>query len=361
MKKFLSLALAAVMVLSLAACSSGGTSSTASGSSSSESSSSEAEGEVFSVAMVTDVGGVNDQSFNQSAWEGLQALQEKGGYEVKYLESVQEADYTTNLDKVTDEDHDMIWGVGYLMADAILDAANRNPDKLYAIVDNSYGDATPDNVIGVVFKAQEPSFLVGYIAGKMTKTDKVGFVGGVEGANIAAFEYGYRAGVAQAAKELGKEITVDVQYANSFADAALGKSIALKQYENGCDIIFHAAGNVGNGVIEAAVEKNQYVIGVDRDQNYLAEDNVITSAMKKVGEGMALVTEKVKAGEDLGGTTVTYGLAEGTVGIAPTSDKHVPAEILAEVDALSERVASGEIVVPLDEETFNTFMESLAA
>ena len=359
MKKVLSTALALAMVLSLAACSTGGTSTSSSAPSSSGDASTPEE-KNFSVAMVTDVGGVNDQSFNQSAWEGLQALQEKGGYDVKYLESVQESDYTPNLDKVGDEEHDLIWGVGYMMADAIKDAATRNPDKLYAIVDNSYGDETPENIIGVVFKAEEPSYLVGYIAGHMTTTDKVGFVGGMEGANIAAFEYGYRAGVAKAAADLGKEITVDVQYANSFSDAALGKSIALKQYENGCDIIFHAAGNVGNGVIEAAVEKNLYVIGVDRDQNYLAENNVITSAMKKVGEGMSLVTERVKAGEQLGGTTVTYGLAEGTVGIAPTSDKHVPAEILEKVAELEKTVASGEIVVPMDEETFNAYVATLA-
>lgn len=357
MKKILSTVLAMSMVLSLAACGGGGNASSSTPSSSGGSSSGEAV-KNYSVAMVTDVGGVNDQSFNQSAWEGLKSLEGKG-FDVKYLESKQGADYTPNLDKVADEDHDLIWGVGFMMADAIKDAATRNPDKMYAIVDNSYGAETPKNIIGVVFKAQEPSFLVGYIAGRMTTTNKVGFIGGMKSEPIDQFEYGYRAGVAYAAKELNKEITVDVQYVGDFSDAAKGKSIALKQYGDGCDIIFHAAGNAGNGMIEAAKEKNLYAIGVDRDQNSQAPDNVITSAMKKVGDAMAIVTEKLKAGEALGGTTQTFGLAEGGVGVAPSSDKNVPADILAATKALEQPIIDGTIMVPYSEATFNEFLATL--
>lgn len=350
MKGLLSAVLAMAMIASLTACT-GGDNNSSSQSSSDTASTPETK---FSVAMVTDVGGVNDQSFNQSAWEGLQSMK-ASGVESKYLESKDEADYTPNLDIVGDEEHGLIWGVGFMMADAIADAARRNPDKMYAIVDNSYGDATPENVIGVLFKAQEPSFLVGYVAGRMTETNSVGFVGGVEGETIAQFEYGYRAGVATAAKELGKEIKVEVQYANSFSDAAIGKGIAMKMYEN-CDIIFHAAGNAGNGVIDAAIEKDKWVIGVDRDQNDLAPENMLTSAMKRVGDAMVIVTEKVMNGEKLGGTTQIFGLAEGTVGLAPTSDKHVPAEVLEAVKPLEEKIIAGEIVVPYNPETFEAYI-----
>ena len=285
MKKFLSAVLAMSLMLSLAACSGGENSSTADNSGSSE----EAK---YSIAMVTDVGGVNDQSFNQSAWEGISAMMDAGIVNAQYLESTDEADYTPNLDKFSDDDDiKLIWGIGYMMSDAIADAARKNPDKMYAIVDSSYENGEP-NTIGVLFKAQEPSFLVGYIAGQMTETNKVGFVGGQKSATIDQFEYGFRAGVDYAAKELGKEITVDVQYANSFSDAAMGKGIATKMYDS-CDIVFHAAGNVGNGVIEAAKEKDKWVIGVDRDQNDLAPDNVLTSAVKRVGDAIQIVTEKV--------------------------------------------------------------------
>lgn len=313
----------------------------------------------FKVAMVTDVGGVNDQSFNQSAWEGLQKMQTDGWAKVRYVESKQEADYATNLDALSDEDNNVIWGIGYMMADAILNASKVNPDNMYCIVDNSYGDDTPSNVVGLVFKAQECSFQVGYVAAKMTKTDRVGIVGGIRGAIIDQFEYGYRAGVAYGAKELGKEIIVDVQYADSFTDAAKGKTIATAMFQNGCDIVFQAAGNVGQGVIEAAKELDKWAIGADTDQNYLAPDHVITSAMKLVGEGMYNVTQRIKNGEAIGGTTVEGTLADGSVGLAPTSDKLCPPDVLADAQVVTDDIISGEIVVPLNEATFDAFMESL--
>lgn len=150
------------------------------------------------------------------------------GAKVSYLESKQESDYATNLDKVVDSGNKLVWGIGFAMSDAITKAAKANPDVSYAIVDNSYGDDTPANVTGVMFNAQEPSFIVGYIAAKTTKTGKVGFVGGIKSGIIDQFQYGYQAGVQYAAKELGKDITVDVQYAESFSDASKGKAIANK-------------------------------------------------------------------------------------------------------------------------------------
>lgn len=153
-----------------------------------------AAGSDFSVSMITDTAGINDQSFNQSAWEGLQEFSEETGVEVNYLESKQSSDYVPNLERLGDNEADLIWSVGFDTADALIEAAESNPDLKYAIVDNSYDD-TPDNVTGVIFKAQEPSFLVGYAAGKTTETDQVGFVGGIENAVIQQFMYGYEAGV----------------------------------------------------------------------------------------------------------------------------------------------------------------------
>ena len=123
-------------------------------------------GTKFKVAMVTDVGGVNDQSFNQSAWEGLQRTQKDFGINVTYKESKQDADYAPNMETLTDAEYDLIWGIGFLMGDAIKETAQINPDQKYAIIDFSYGDKTPKNVTGVVFQEEQPSFLVGYIAGK---------------------------------------------------------------------------------------------------------------------------------------------------------------------------------------------------
>lgn len=312
------------------------------------------------VGMVTDEGGVNDQSFNQSAWEGLQQAEKELGVTVKYQESHQEADYAPNFETLLDAGNDLIWGIGYKLSDSALAAAEANPDTNYAIIDSEYGDATPENMVGVLFKAEQPSFLVGYIAGRMTETNKLGFVGGIEGDVIGSFDYGFQAGVQYAAKELGKEITVLSQYADSFSDAAKGKSIATNMYQQGMDIVFHAAGGVGDGVIEAAKEQDKWVIGVDRDQNDMAPENVLTSAMKRVDVGVYNIVKALKEGNFPGGTTVTYGLEDnGAVDIAPTSSKNVPAEILEVVEKVKQDIIDGKIEVPANQETYDAFVEGL--
>lgn len=312
------------------------------------------------IGMVTDTGGVNDQSFNQSAWEGLQKANKDLGIKVSYKESKQDADYPTNLETLLDSENDLIWGIGYKMGDIIAKAAKENPEQKYAIVDFSYEDKdgkniTPKNVIGVMFKQEEPSFLVGYIAAKTSKTNKIGFVGGIEGNIIHAFDYGYQAG----AKYANKDVSVLRQYAESFTDSAKGKSIANSMYQQGADVVFHAAGGVGEGIIEAAKEKGKWAIGVDRDQNYLAPENVLTSAVKRVDMGVFHIAEDLTKGDFKGGQTITYGLKDGAVDIAPTSDKNVSKEILDEVAKIKQDIIDGKIVVPYDEKTYNEFVKNL--
>jgi basic membrane protein A len=305
------------------------------------------------VAMVTDVGGVNDQSFNQSAWEGLKRTETDLGAKIAYKESKQDADYAPNLETLTDAEYDLIWGIGFLMGDAIKSTAQVNPDQKYAIIDYFYGDETPKNVACAVFQEEQPSFLVGYIAGKMTKANKVGFVGGIKFPLIEKFEYGFLAGV----KLANPDAEVLRQYAESFTDAAKGKAITNNMYQQGADIVFHAAGGVGDGVIEAAKEKKQWAIGVDKDQNYLAPDNVLTSAMKRVDNAIFDMVNQLKDGKFAGGNAVVYNLSNDGVSIAPTSKKHVPAEILAEVDGLIAKIKGGEIVVPDTKEAYDAFMK----
>lgn len=170
----------------------------------------------------------------------------------------------------------------------------------FAIVDNAYDD-TPFNVTGVVFRAEESSFMAGYIAGMSTKTDKVGYVGGMKSAINDQFQYGYDAGVAYAAKERGVKIEVMNQLVESYTDAAKAKAIANKMFSQGADIVFHSAGGAGQGVIESAKDNGKYAIGVDRDQSYLAPDNVLTSALKNVDTAVELVCQEKMDGQDIGG------------------------------------------------------------
>lgn len=337
-KRIIGLLLATTMLVSLTAC---GTKDKAG---------TDATKVSFSTGMVTDTGGVSDQSFNQSAWEGLQNLEKNTGAKVSYLESTQETDYAPNLDKQVDEGKNLIWGIGFAMADAIITASETNPDVNFAIIDNAY-ETTPSNVTGVMFRAQEPSFVVGYIAGLTTKTDKVGFVGGMTGNIIDQFEYGYRAGVDYAAKELGKTIGVDVQYAESFSDSAKGKAIATKMFSSGCDIVFHAAGGVGVGVIEAAKETDNFAIGVDRDQAYLAPDNVLTSALKLVNVAVELVSTEALKGTKIGGKTYNYGLSEDAVGI-PEKNPNMDPAIYDKAIEVEKLIKDQTIVPPFNAETY---------
>jgi basic membrane protein A len=377
LKKVMALGLATIMALALTAC--GGKSTTGSDTAKESSETSAAEStdtaaestdtaaestdtategsSDFFVAMITDTGGIKDQSFNQSAWEGLEKLNADTGVEVKYIESKQASDFVTNLNYLSDNGANLLWGIGYACADAILEAAETNPEFSYAIVDNSY-EETPENVTGVMFRAQEPSFMVGYIAGRTTQTDKVGYVGGIQSGLLDQFQYGYEAGVQYAAKELGKEITVSVQYAESFSDAAKGKAIAAKMYTEGCDVVYHAAGGTGTGVIEAAQEADKWVIGVDRDQYYLAPGHVLTSALKLVGKAVYNVSKEAIDGNEIGGKTYTYGLKEECVGI-PEENPNLDESVYKDTLAIADKIIAGEITPPASKEEFDQFVSGL--
>ncbi len=311
----------------------------------------------FSVAMVTDTGGVNDQSFNMSSWQGLCQFAERTGSKVSYVESRQSSDYSMNIDRLADEQVNLIWGIGFSLADVVELAAKTNPELNYAIVDYSYGENTLDNVTGVVFRAEESAFLAGYIAGRTTKTNKIGFVGGINSIVIDQFEYGYRAGIDYAAKELGTEIEFVSQYAESFSDAAKGKAITLKMISGGCDIIFHAAGGAGVGVIEAAKESNCFAIGVDMDQSYLAPKNVLTSALKNAGQAVDIVSTKLMNGEKIGGKTLSFGISEGCVGI-PESNPNIDPKVYVASMKIQDEISEGKIVPPGSSSDYESFKAS---
>lgn len=320
----------------------------------------EAAASDLKVGFVTDEGGINDQSFNQGVWEGLEKAQKDFGVSVEYLESKDANAYKPNLETLLDNEDDLIVGAGFKMGDAISEEAKANPDVKYAIVDVAPEDA-PDNLLGIMFKQEEPSFLVGYIAGLTTETDKVGFVGGQESTIIWGFEYGYKAGVDYAAKELGKEIETKSQYIGGFSDVQKAKAIATQMYQQGCDVVFHAAGGGGDGVIEAAKEQGKWAIGVDRDQYEMAPENVLTSAMKNANIAVHNLVKDLAEGKEFeGGTTISLGLKdEGAVGIAPTSDKNVKKEILDKMPEIEKKIVEEEIKVPYDKESYEEYKANL--
>ncbi len=341
LKKLLSLGLVTVMTAgSLVGC----------GSSEKKDGAAKTEGPI-KIAMVTDTGGVNDESFNQSAWAGLQKLEKEFGkdkIEVKYLESKQDADYVPNIEQLVDADTDLVIGVGFKLADAIAEASKNYPENEFALIDATAGETQPENVTSLLFEDQVSAYMTGLIAGRQTTTNKVGFIGGIEGEVIDRFDYGFRAGVEAA----NPDAEVLVQYTNSFTDVAKGKSIANQMHSKGVDIIFTAAGACGIGAIEAAKENGKFAIGVDQDQNSLAPENVITSAMKNIDEAVYNVGKSLLEGSYKGGEVIVNTLDMNGVGIAPTSDKNVAPDVLEYVKAESEKIKAGEIKVPQNEKEY---------
>ena len=300
------------------------------------------------VGMVSDMGGIDDHSFNQGAWYGLLSINEELNARVTYIEPTSVDEYYDDLCTLADNGNSLCWGIGYQFADAVEQAAADHPDVHFAIVDHEF-EEIPPNVTCAVFRAEEPSFLVGYIAASMTKSGKIGFLGGMDVEPLEAFQYGYLAGVSYADQELGKKTEVVTDYLGTFTDPGIGKEKALQMYADGCDIIFHAAGGAGVGVIEAAEDTDNFVIGVDTDQAYLAPDNVLTSAIKNVKVVTANLPVQFSMGEKIGGIAIEYGLSEGALGI-PASHPNIPDEIYDNAMKLKQKIIQKEITVPKEAE-----------
>ena len=356
-KRLLAVLTAASMVGSLAAC---GSSSTASTTAAAETkaaaetaaateaaaaettAAAEAAGKDASeikIGIVTDVGGVNDGSFNTSAWTGLQKAQKDFGIQASYLESHTDADYKPNIENFVDEDYDMIICIGYALADALKEAAEANPDKKFAIVDDA-SLADEPNVTSLMFEQAQASYLVGYVAGKTTKTNTVGIVLGMSTDLMNEFGYGYVAGAIDA----NPDVKVLQNNANSFTDTAAGKTAANNMVAQGADVVFHAAGGTGLGVIDGCKEANIWAIGVDSDQSSIAPKTILTSAMKRVDNAVYDIAKETIEGTVKAGVK-TYSLADEGVDLAPTTDNIDPA-VLTEVQDLKKKIVAGEVTVP---------------
>ncbi|WP_208558622.1 BMP family lipoprotein [Marinilactibacillus kalidii] len=304
----------------------------------------------FTLGMVTDEGGVDDRSFNQSAWEGMQVWAEDNGYSddaVAYFQSNDPQEFVPNLNQAVQAGFDIIYGVGFQLTDAVKDVATANPDQHFGIVDSVVEE---DNVVSLNFRDNEAAYLVGVAAAHSTQTNKVGFIGGIAGPVIDKFEAGFVEGV----KSVDPSIEVDVQYAESFSDAAIGQQIAAGMYSAGADIIYHASGAVGNGVfteatdrMESGSETELWVIGVDRDQEELGEYDggnlTLTSSLKGVGTAIQIASNETKDEGFQGGENLIYGLAEDGVGV---TEGNMSEEAWTAVQEAQEAIINGDIEVP---------------
>jgi basic membrane protein A and related proteins len=329
-------AIAAIAVLA-GAC--GGSS----GGSSSPSSQASLPGSNLKVGLVTDIGGLNDKSFNHLAYVGLQRSATQLGVQVKVEESHAASDYVPNLTALATQHYDLIIAVGFLMDGAIKQVAAQFPDVSFAIVDDAPVDdngAPLPNINGLLFKEQESGYEAGYLAGLMTKTNVVSTVGGQKIPPVDHYIAGFQAG----AKAANPNITTLNDYSNSFTDNAKCKQLALNQIAQKSDVVFQVAGGCGLGALSAAQEKNVWGVGVDADQGYLG-DYILTSAIKKVDVAVFDTIQSVVSGTFAGGQTTIFDANKGATGLGAINSA-VPDSVLSHVHDVDAKIKSGQIVPP---------------
>lgn len=328
MKKLISLLLALVMVFALAACGNGGGETEPAGN------------EDLTVALVV-AGTFGDQAFYDNSRAGCTALEADYGITLKEIEC-NNTGHTQQIYNAADV-ADIVVLVGWEFYD-VETVAPEYPDVKFIWVDN-VTSAPVENVLCIPYAQNEGSFLVGYIAAKMSQTGVVGAVGGADDATINDFIAGFKHGATYA----NPDIAVEITYSNTYDDPAVGKECALALHDKGADVIFQICSKAGEGVFQAGQEQGFYAIGVDSDQKYIADDVIICSMIKEVGKSVYDAVEKhINGDESLWGTTWLADMSNAYIGVAygaEGSTQQVPDELKAEVEEIAGKILSGEIVV----------------
>jgi basic membrane protein A len=305
---------------------------------------------VFCVGMVTDVGKIDDKSFNQSAWEGVQQSKKDGvATWVQYIETTDAKDYDKNIATFGDAGYDVIVTVGFALTDATRTAAATYPNILFIGVDQDQYAGTIPNVTGLIFPEDQAGFLVGALAALMSTTHKIGSVCGTDAVPpVWRYGEGYRAGAAYEDAKNGTTTEVSVVYHSdvgfdlTFTDPTWGADTANSMIDKGADVIFGCGGKTGNGAVDAAATKGVYAIGVDTDQYYTlpeAAPMLLSSAMKLITPGVADLIKMAKDGTFPGGNYL------GKASYAPYHDleSKVPADVKSFMETLNNGILDGSI------------------
>ena len=301
----------------------------------------EAQGESITAGIVTDIGGLNDRSFNFLANKGMERAKRELGIETRTLISKSNADYVPNLTQLAQQQFDLIVPVGFLMADATNTVATKVPTAKFAIVDYSATALKdkPKNVQGLLFKEQEAGYLAGYVAGLWAKDNNAKTVSTVGGQKIPPVDH-YIAGFQAGAKAAYPGIETLNGYSQDFVAQDKCKEIALDQIAQGSKVVFQVAGQCGLGALDAAKEKGVQGIGVDADQGYLGP-HVLTSALKKVDVAVFQAVKRTQEGKFKGGTDVIATVANGGVGLGKLSAEGQ--KYADQVKQIQDKIAAGEI------------------
>ena len=347
-KKFLALALSALMVTGLVGCGSN----------------SESGEATLKVGMVTDAGTIDDKSFNQGTWEGIQKAEKDLGIEKNYMQPAgeTEANYLTEIQNLYDAGYKFIVTPGFKFETAIYKAQTQYEDAKFVIIDGEPNDGNDnyviaDNTVAIYFAEEQGGFAAGVAAAVELQSGELGFIGGMEIPAVQKFNYGFQQGVAYANENYGTNVSLkaeNIVYSGSFSDTALGQQLAAQMYDNGVKVIFAAAGGVGTGVITEAKTRvvngeEVWVIGVDSDQydDGIYEDNksvVLTSAIKKIDETAYQIIESEINGEFKGGQVLRFDIKNDAVGI-PSENPNLSEDTITKVNEVINAIKADEVEV----------------
>jgi basic membrane protein A len=300
------------------------------------------------IGLVFDVGGRGDKSFNDAAYAGLLRAQRELGVTIELLEPTSSEDREAAMRLFAARRLDLVIGVGFIFSSDVDRVARDFPDVHFACIDYApAASGAPPNVAGLAFREEEGSFLVGAVAGLMSKTGHVGFVGGMRGPLIRKFEAGYQAGVEAACPTCTMHSAYVGTTPDAFKDPAKGKAIAISQMAEGADVLYHAAGATGHGVFEAAHDAHRLAIGVDSDQWAEMPDTVVTSMVKRADVTVFETIRAVAEGRFRGGMNV-FGVADGAIDYVHEGPHAalLPQDVIARVESLRRDVAAGAVRVP---------------
>ncbi len=309
-------------------------------------------GEGLKVGMVSDVGGVDDASFNQNTWEGLTRARDELKVSAQFIESQAQADYEKNITEFAEQEYDLVFTVGYLLGDATAKMAPLYPDVKFAGIDQWYDPAIP-NAVAITFAVDQAAFPIGYFAAgwaslKDPGDPQVGWIGGMQIPPVEQFIVAYEAGVAYYNQQKGANVQVKGVYIGSFEAPDDGKIQGQSLIDEGVDVIFGVGGKTGNGGLAAAKESGKWGVGVDVDQYFTLpneKDILITSCQKRLDNAVYNVTEATTKGEFPGGGIYVGTLENGGVGLAPYHDfeDEVPSELTKEIEAIVDGIKKGDI------------------
>jgi basic membrane protein A len=331
-----------VLVLGVVAAGCGGDDSSSDNGTGSSSGTATPAQKAVKVGLVTDIGGLNDRSFNQLANEGVERAKSELGADIKVLTSKSDADYVPNLSSLAQQKYDLVIGVGFLMSDAVNTVATKFPDTKFAIIDFSQAalKGKPANTRGLLFAEQEPGYVAGYIAGLYAKAkggkQVVSSVGGQKIPPVDHYIAGYQAG----AKAANPGIKTLNDYSQDFVDQAKCKEIALNQLAQGSQVVFQVAGQCGLGALDAAKEKGVQGIGVDADQSYLG-DHILTSAQKKVDVAVFDTVKAVQDGSFKGGTDELFNFKNDGVAFGKLNAEGQ--KFADQAEEVKQKIISGDI------------------